>query len=297
MESYRGWRVKRNDDWNDRLLGLMPSKPPVQLQSASAQTIWTSSTMVAECNHGCDIKVCLEQEHTCMCGLYSLRDPARLMEEYSYLEVYGVVYNHGIVIEGEKGFRAEKVTIRVLYTADFALAEQLKVAYPDVAIRFPPKEFIKKTPKKRDDNSRWQSAYAKKLAREAARAQSLTLSKIVYPGGFPAEQKRIASLLKGAKREEIVKFAKEYAQSDWSDRCWQGQREKRNKAKAGDIIFRANDDTVPYVFVGSSRPNEYQSMRFMIGAGGLLVRHPNIRRWDEEPGMMKARKQAIEEWE
>ncbi len=168
-----------------------------------------------------------------------------------------------------------------------------------MTIMFPPQEFIKKTPAERDHESAWQKAYQKKLARLRAIKSALDVSKLVYPGGPESEKLRLMALLKGANREQIIKFAKEYAStSDWAARNWQGHIEHRTrKAKAGDMVFEANEDSHPYVFIGSTRPNEHQSMRWLFDRNGVIVRRPNIRRWDEEPQHLEARKQAVEEWE
>lgn len=298
MESYRGWRIKENATF-PRLMGLVPSKPPIQLMSYSHNTVWESSTMTATCEHGCDIAVCLSEGHQCSCGLYSLKSATKLMETYGNMDVYGIIFNHGAVHEGEGGFRSEKATIRVLYTADIELQKKLQVAYPDVTIMFPPEEFIKKTPEERDWTSAWQRAYQKKMKRLQAIKTSVEVSKLVYPGGPDAEKERLMALLKGANREQIIKFAKQYASTDeWAQRNWQGHIEHRTrKAKAGDMVFEANEDSHPYVFIGSTRPNEHQSMRWLFDRNGVLVKRPNIRKWDEEESMLEARKRAIEEWE
>lgn len=125
-EGYRGWSIKRSDH-------------RIKLHSASQDFSWLDTTVTATCSHGCEVGFCLEN-HKCSCGLYSRKDLPYLLSEYSHLEIFGVVYNHGVVVEGQSGYRAEKATIRALFTSDFALGRELNEWYPGVSIMVPPSE-------------------------------------------------------------------------------------------------------------------------------------------------------------
>lgn len=279
MQSYRGWKVEGG--W---------------LRSYSHDMLWKTTTVTATCDHGCKVSDCLEH-HDCSCGIYSRKDLKHLLKEYNSMDIYGSIYNHGVVVEGATGFRAEKVTILSLFTADFALGKILAKNYPGVAIMFPPEEVIKAQRQvfhEDDYQARWQRA----RQRAIERVNAVAMAKIKFPLGPEAEKQRLMALLKGANREKIIEFAKEYASTDeWAARLWQGHIEKRTKkAKPGDMVFEANDDTHPYIFIGSTRPNPHASMRYLFDRNGILVKRPNIRRWDEEPELMEARRQAIEEW-
>lgn len=280
MESYRGWRLKA---------GMLYSWSHNQTEA------WESSTMTAVCAHGCDVAFCLEN-HQCSCGIYSRKNLKALVDEYSGMDIYGVIYNHGMVFEGQSGLRSEKVTIRALFTADFHTGQLLAKNYPGVAILLPPPEITerKQYPYYYSDK-RYQAAMKRRM--EIFQAQKDAQAR--YPGGFQEEKKRLARVLKGAGKEELVQFAKEYSSIDeWAAKVNGGRIEKRTrKAKAGDFVFEANDDTHPYIFIGSCRPNIQSSMRYLLDRNGILVRRPNIRRWDEESEFLEARKQAIEEWE
>lgn len=282
MESYRGWRLKGGKLW-----------------SYAHQFEWESSTLVASCAHGCDAGECLEKHPICACGIYSKNSLVELIKEYPAMDIYGIVYNHGVVIEGEKGVRAEKVTIRALFTADFAQGAILARNYPGVAIVVPPPEILALSQRaEREDD--WQGRMMRARARNQERIDWMKDAQKRYPGGFAEEKKRLESFLRNKTRKELVQFAKLYvATSDeWAKRVWGGKIEKRTKkAKPGDMVFEANNTVHPYVFIGSCRPNQYASMRYLLDRNGVLVRRPNIRRWDEEPGLMEARQQAIEEWE
>lgn len=279
MESYRGWRLKG---------GWLTS------YNHNSDKVWESTTETAVCSHGCDVAFCLEK-HQCSCGIYSRKDLKALIAEYPGMDIYGVIYNHGVVFEGQSGLRAEKVTIRALFTTDFATGAILSKNYPGVTILMPPPEIVEREP---DPYDRYNKRYLsiQKSRNEILKAQMD--AKARYPGGFNAEKERLARILKSQSREQLIEFAKEYgALDEWALRVNGGRIEKRTrKAKAGDMVFEANDDTHPYIFIGSCRPNQYASMRYLLDRNGVLVRRPNIRRWDEEPGLMEARKQAIEEW-
>ena len=280
MESYRGWRLKGG-----------------KLVSWAHQIEWESSTITAKCMHGCEAGYCIEH-HECQCGIYSRKDLGTLIKEYPAMDVYGIIYNHGTVFEGKTGLRSEKVTIRALFTADFTTGKILTENYPGVAILMPPPEILalKKFEYREDD---WQLRMQRAAARRYELQKQLQDAKERYPGGFPAEKERLGRILRNKSRQELIQFAKEYAAIDeWAARVNGGRIEKRSrKAKAGDMVFEANNTVHPYVFIGSCRPNQYASMRYLLDRNGVLVRRPNIRRWDEEPGLMEARKQAIEEWE
>ena len=125
MESYRGWRLQGGHLW-----------------SANNDTLWESPTLTAVCKHGCEAGFCI-QNHDCTCGIYSRKDLGHLLKEYGHMDVYGIVYNHGVVFEGQTGLRSEKVTIRALFTADFHTGKILEQNYPGVAILVPPAEIFK----------------------------------------------------------------------------------------------------------------------------------------------------------
>ena len=278
MESYRGWNLKAD-----------------RLHSLNHDMVWNDTTVVAKCEHGCEIALCLGQ-HQCSCGIYSRKKLKTLLEEYPDMDIYGVVYNHGVVFEGATGLRAEKVTIRALFTADFQTGKILAKNYPGVAIMTPPPEIVAKKPDPYDRYAgRWQALQNRRKATMLALADA----KQRYPGGFNEEKTRLARILKGAGREKLIEFAKEYSASDeWAAKVNGGRIEKRTKkAKAGDFVFEANNDTHPYIFIGSCRPSINASMRYMFDRNGVLVRRPNIRKWDQEPAFIEERKQAIEEWE
>lgn len=280
MQGYKGWVLSEG-----------------KLKSSVQDFIWNNATERALCKHGCDVAECLEN-HSCTCGFYSLKDLKRLAREYPSFEIYGTVYSHGVVTEGVSGFRAEKMTILSLFTMDFALGKRLQEAYPGVAIMTPPKEILDlQKAYSREDN--WQLRSQRAIARRQELAKQLQDARDRYPGGFDAEKERLGRILRNKSRQELIAFSKEYAAIDeWAARVNGGRIEKRSrKAKAGDMVFEANNTVHPYVFIGSCRPNQYASMRYMLDRNGVLVRRPNIRRWDEESELMEARKQAIEEWE
>lgn len=279
MESYRGWNLKGGF-----------------LHSYSHDMTWDSPTVTATCMHGCETAFCIANHH-CACGIYSRKDLKLLLKEYADMDIYGIIYNHGVVFEGASGLRAEKATIRALFTADIAQGKILAKNYPGVAILMPPPEVLELS-KKQVYHDNWQQRYQKTRLRIKAMADAMDDAKSRYPGGFNAEKERLGRILKNKTRQEIIQFAKEYAAIDeWAARVNGGKIESRTKkAKPGDMVFEANNTMHPYVFIGSCRPNQYASMRYMFDRNGVLVRRPNIRRWDEEPGLMAARKQAIEEW-
>lgn len=285
METYRGW-------------SLVEGKLHSAYVGPNQSTLWETTTLTAICPHGCDPAECLERHPACTCGIYSLKSLKALAEQYPGMDIYGVVYNHGVVFEGARGLRSEKVTIRALYTSDFVTGTLLAKNYPGVAILLPPPEITEIRPRQKSlDN--WQQQILRTRMRAQERASAVEMAKIKYPQGPTVEKTRLMGLLKGANREKIIEFAKEYASTDeWAARNWQGHIEKHTKkARPGDMVFEANDDTHPYVFIGSTRPNPYTSMRFLFDRNGILVKRPNIRRWDEEPDLLEARKQAVEEWE
>ncbi len=282
MESYRGWNLRAG-----RLYSL----------NHKSDQPWESATQIAVCDHGCEAALCIEQ-HQCTCGIYSRKNLKHLLKEYPDMDIYGVVYNHGVVFEGQQGLRSEKVTIRALFTADIIQGKILARNYPGVAIVMPPVE-VAEAQKARVSGDNWQQRWQKTRERIKALQEALIDAKEKYPGGFQEEKKRLASLLKGANKDKLIEFAKEYSSTDeWALKVNGGRVESRTrKAKAGEFVFEANDDTHPYIFIGSCRPNIQSSMRYMFDRNGVLVRRPNIRKWDEEPAFIEARKQAIEEWE
>ena len=280
MESYRGWTLRegRLHSWTH-----------------NRDTAWESSTVTAVCNHGCDVAFCLEN-HQCGCGIYSRKSLKALIDEYPQMDIYGVIYNHGVVFEGASGLRAEKVTIRALFTSDFHTGKILERNYPGVAILMPPPEISER---KQEPYYYSNKRHEALMRRRMEILQTQKDAQQRYPGGFNEEKTRLGRILKGKSRQELIEFAKEYSAIDeWAVRVQGGPIEKRTrKAKPGDMVFEANDDTHPYIFIGSCRPNMNSSMRYLLDRNGVLVRRANIRRWDEEPGLMEARKQAIEEWE
>lgn len=212
--------------------------------------------------------------------------------------IYGVIYNHGSLIEGVNGFRSEYATVRVLYTSDLELGRELSKSYPDVAIMFPPPELLEVLNKPNPYATTWEINKKKQQEKQKKIQNAIALAKELYPEGPEAEKQRLLNLLRGASRQQIVEFAKEYGAGDWHQRFWLHKKENSSKAKPGDIIFEANDDTKPYVYIGSTRNSSNQmSVRYMFGRNGFLYKRANIRKWDEEPELMESRKLAIEEWE
>lgn len=284
MEGYRGWRLE-----NGRL-------------TSYNNFVWTSSTMKAECNHGCDIEDCIEH-HQCSCGFYAKNSLEEIISyPKGFFDIYGLVYQFGSVMVGQNGQRSSHLAIRVLYTADFSLAQELKAMYPDVEIQMPPAALIRHMNESQAtytyQNDDWQKRMARKQERERVKKEAIEAAKKKYPGGPDEEKKRIAKLLRGASRYQIQDFAKKYGSSpEFAERNWLGKVENSKKAKPGDIVFEANDDTKPYVFIGSTRPNQYSSMRWLLSYNGLLYKRPNIRKWDEDPEFLESRKRAMEEWE
>lgn len=285
MEGYRSWFFENN-----------------RLKSVShTGFVWHSSTVEATCQHGCEIADCLTN-HKCTCGIYSLKSLELLASQYGYMDIIGVIENHGVVVEGELGYRAEKATIRALFTNDFDLGSRLQAVYPDVAIQLIPANIADKLRKQRQSYSSSQSSWEKTQQRarekEARLQAALGINKILYPGGPKAEEQRLLKLLRGASRAQIQEFAKVYgSSSEWVRRNWLPKAENSRKAKPGDIVFEANDDTKPYVFIGSTRNNKWASTRWLFGRNGLVYRRANIRRWDEDDDLKESRFAAIQEWE
>lgn len=295
MEGYRGWYLTSTPEGT--FLQSTSLIPRTFAADEGARMVWGSSTLEAVCKHGCEIGLCL-RKHECSCGVYSLSTLARVLEQYPGLDIYGMVYNHGVVVEGMNGFRAEKCTVRALFTADIDLGRKLRIAYPDVAINFPPKEITDQTPHKGYQDA-WSRTRSARKARLEAANTVIAAAKVKYPGGPTAEQNRILELMRGATRARIVEFCKEYGSSpDWLERNWLAKGENSRKAKPGEIVFEANDDTKPYVFIGSVRQRGGQSsIRWLMGRNGYIYRRQNIRRYYDENEFMESRQAAIDEWE
>lgn len=285
METYKGWRLE-----GGRIYPSNYNQP---------QNGWETATLTATCAHGCDVGECLEKHPACTCGIYSKNNLKSLLEEYPMLDIYGIVYNHGVVVEGERGVRAEKATIRVLYTADITLAKILQHNYPGVTIEMPPKEILElDVPAAFADI--WRVRREKKNARRRERQAAIDAAKIKYPGGPKAEKERLMKLLKNASLTDIVEFAKEYGNSGaWMAPNWVGYAQKRSKGiNPGDVCFETNNDTTPYVFVGSTRDRtDNASIRYLLGRNGILVKRAQISKWNEDESLTEARLEAIKEWE
>lgn len=283
-EGFRGWTMKGG-----------------KLQSLGWDFIWEEATVTANCSHGCEVGFCL-REHNCNCGIYSHKSLQHVVEGYSgNASIYGIIMNHGIVVEGQMGFRAESATIKALFTADFEVGATLKRNYPDVEILLPPKEIIV-APKPYDyeqNANRWQKAQERKQAREQEKAKRAIEIRLKYPEGPEAEKARLLSLLKGANRKQIEAFAKVYGTSgEYAERLWLDHPGGSGKIKPGEIAFESNEDSMPFVYVGSYRPpSDGSSIRILLGRNGILYKRASIERWDERATLTAARKAAIAEWE
>jgi hypothetical protein len=277
---YRGWYIDEN----------------ATLLSVHERVEWKSQVIEAICSHGCEIAYCLEH-HDCMCGIYSLSDLEKVVQTYPGFPVYGKIHNHGIVVVGEYGYRAEIAMIQELYTSDLILGEKLKAKYPGVHVSFPPATIV-------DVMHTWTHApnTAQKWIniqnKRKALADKKAALELKYPGGFVAEYRRIQRLLKGKTRDELVEFAKTYAHSqEWADHSHVAKIENSRKAKPGEFVFLTRDTITPYIFVGSARhPYGQSSIRYLLAEGGNLVRKTNIRKWDEEAPLLKERQLAIQSW-
>lgn len=288
METFRGWLLTEKNG-------------KTYLMSSTRNFIWDSSNMVANCQHGCEIQECLENQHACMCGFYSKKDLKNLLSDYNNFPVYGIIYNYGIVVEGSLGVRAEKAMVIALYVSDLTLSTKLKDTYPDIKFLLPTKEITNvynRLAKREISPKDWQTKHNTWKQKQIVNQRKIASLKKQYPGGEESENAYVKRRLVNATKEEIIEYAIAYAKDGkWAERRWLVKIENSRKANPGDIIFAANNTTKPFVYIGSTRPFGGQSsIRYAINPYGEIKRLQNIRRWDEESTLKNQREKAIKEW-
>lgn len=270
-------------------------QPDGRLRSMSRSYVWaqTSEAMCECCGKPLDA---VNEEYSA--GLHSHKSLEYLVQNYhGTANVYGIVYNHGVVLEAEQGYRSTKSTIRVLFTLDMELQARILQHYPDVTFAPAPIDVDYQHVKEYRDNG-----YQKTLARKA-------LIKAAWNGHadrWGPERSRVLDCLRlapgGMSYEGIVAFAKSYANSgEWLKRLWPTGKAQTTKFKPGDVVFEAGRTQACYIFIGSIRyTGDVASMRLVIGSDGLLYKKANLTLLEETNSWraedVELRKETLASW-
>lgn len=264
-----------------------------KLRSTNQDFYWGKVTL-ASCSHGCEIDECLKN-HNCQCGLYSLKELNDFHDGYRVSsEVYGRVSLQGVVVEFEKGYRSSMATIETFFADDEVIVLHLRYDFPGIEVLPLPDSLKPVAHSARNYNESWE----RKQKAIKARDSILENNKHLFPGGMRAEQDRVAAILRNKTAEEVVAWAKDYAESgEWIARTWAWKPENSKKYRPGTFVFSANNDVTPYIFIGSTRARgDYSSSRLLLTRDGMLVKRANIRNWNEDPNYRAARANAIANW-
>lgn len=121
MLGFRTWTFDLISEW-DKRYSLSQHKPmqfsfPARrpfLASPTYGFLWKSKKVQAVCG-GVSRNVHLAPHPSCSCGIYAMKTPLLIPTNYlSGSQVIGLIKATGKIVDGEKGFRAEKVEIVAL---------------------------------------------------------------------------------------------------------------------------------------------------------------------------------------